>query len=755
MRNGRAKGRWTWVGALMVVALTVTAEGQQHSRIEALEAQLRRIFNEQAYNVPRFGPARWLPDGSGYTTVEPAPQGGVGSDIVRYDAASGERRVLVAGARLVPSGTTTPLSIADYVWSGDGRHLLVFTNTRRVWRDHTRGDYWVLDLTTGRLHELGGGAAEATLMFAKFAPDGTRVAYVRENNLYVERIADGHITQVTDDGSHTTVNGTSDWVYEEELGVRDGFRWSPDSRHLAYWQFDTTGIGSFALINNTDTLYPVVTHIPYPKVGTTNSAVRIGVVSAEGGTTRWMQTPGDPRDTYLARLDWLDAQTVVMQQLNRLQNQNDVLLGDAQTGTVRRVSRDASDTWVDVADHMHWVDEGRAFLWLSERGAWRHVYKVPRNGGEPQRLTSFDADALELVGLDERRGWLYVLASPTDATQRYLYRARLDGTGVPQRVTPAGTPGWHTYDIAPDGRFAFHTHSRFDQPPVTNVVDLSGHRALRTLTDTSALVSRLAPVVRPPVEFFAVDIGEGVSLDGWMLKPSHFDATKRYPVIFYVYGEPWSQTVVDRWGGSRTLFHRALAEAGFLVVSVDNRGTPGPRGTAWRKVVYGSVGDLSSKDQEAAVRALLARHSFLDPARIGIWGWSGGGTNTLNAMFRFPDVYHVGVSVAPVPDQQLYDTIYQERYMGLPESNADGYRTGSAINFAAGLKGRLLLIHGTGDDNVHYQGTERLINRLIEIGKPFDMMAYPNRTHAIVEGAGTSEHLHRLVARYFIMHLSP
>lgn len=755
MRNVRKAGRRWCVGALMVLALTVTAGGQQDARIQALDAQIGRIFNEQAYAVPRFGPARWLPDGTGYTTVEPAAPGGGGSDIVRYDATSGARQVLVAGTRLVSPGATAPLSIADYAWSEDGRHLLVFTNTRKVWRDHTRGDYWVLDLTGDRLRKLGGSAGASTLMFAKFAPDGTRVAYVRESNLYVEGIADGRITQVTSDGSETTINGTSDWVYEEELGVRDGFRWSPDSRHLAYWQFDTTGVGSFALINNTDTLYPVVTHIPYPKVGTTNSAVRIGVVSAEGGATRWMQTPGDPRDTYLARLDWLDAHTVMLQQLNRLQNQNDVLFGDAQTGVVRRVFRDASATWVDVADRVHWIDDGRAFLWVSERGEWRHVYRVPREGGEPQRLTHFDADVLDIAGLDRGEGWLYVIASPANATQRYLYRARLDGSGVPERVTPADAAGWHTYDVAPDGRFAFHSHSRFDQPTVTAVVELASHRRLRALTDTSALVARLAPIVQPPIEFFTVDIGGGVSLDGWMLKPSDFDVAKRYPVIFHVYGEPWSQTVVDRWTGNRMLFHRALAEAGFIVVSVDNRGTPGPKGTAWRKVVYGSVGDLSSKDQAAAVRALTARHPFLDASRVGVWGWSGGGTNTLNALFRFPDVYHVGVSVAPVPDQQLYDTIYQERYMGLPDSNADGYRTGSAINFAAGLKGRLLLVHGTGDDNVHYQGTERLINRLIEIGKPFDMMAYPNRTHSIVEGAGTSEHLHRLIARYFVTHLKP
>jgi dipeptidyl-peptidase 4 len=261
-------------------------------------------------------------------------------------------------------------------------------------------------------------------------------------------------------------------------------------------------------------------------------------------------------------------------------------------------------------------------------------------------------------------------------------------------------------------------------------------------------------VLQPPVEFLTVDIGDGVVLDGWMLKPDAFDPAQRYPVIVFVYGEPAGQTVLDRWGGGRTLFHRALADAGYIVVSFDNRGTPAPKGAAWRKIIYGSVGDLSSREQAAAIRALTARHAYLDGTRVGIWGWSGGGTNTLNAMFRFPEVYKVGVSVAPVPDQRLYDTIYQERYMGLPQENAKGYRLGSAIHFAEGLQGKLLIIHGTGDDNVHYQGTERLVNRLIELGKPFDMMAYPNRSHSISEGPGTSAHIYKLIARYFLEHLN-
>jgi dipeptidyl-peptidase-4 len=309
--------------------------------------------------------------------------------------------------------------------------------------------------------------------------------------------------------------------------------------------------------------------------------------------------------------------------------------------------------------------------------------------------------------------------------------------------------------MAPGGRFSFHTYSRFDRPPVTDVVSLPDHRRLRALTDTAALEARLAPVLTPPVEFFKVTVDGGITLDGWMLKPSQFDPTRRYPVIAFVYGEPASQTVVDRWGGDQMLFHRALAEAGYIVLSVDNRGTPAPRGAAWRKVIYGSVGELSSREQASAIRALEAQYAYLDPARVGIWGWSGGGTSTLNAMFRFADVYGVGVAVAPEPDRTLYDTIYEERYMGLPSDNQDGFQRASAIHHAEGLKGRLLVVHGSGDDNVHFQGTERLINRLVELGKPFDLMVYPNRTHAIAEGPGTTPHVYRRIARYFVEHLPP
>jgi len=736
--------------AVAVVALTAVVPAQQADRARAVEQHIDRIYNAQEYALPRFGPARWLEEGTAYTTVERA---GDGFDIVRYDAATGARSILISSKQLTPASGQKPLTIADYVWSDDGSKLLIFTNTRKVWRQNTRGDYWVLDLKSGSLKQLGAGGPEATLMFAKFSPDATRVGYVRANDVYVERLEDSRVTQLTHDGSETTINGTADWVYEEEFGVRDGFRWSPDGKSIAYWQFDSTGVGIFSLINNTDTLYPVITKIPYPKAGTTNSAARVGVVSAEGGPTTLVKTEGDPRNTYLARIGWVDANTLSIQQLNRLQNRNDFLAADVKTGAVKRVFRDESKQWVDINEDVPWIDGGRTFLWQSEKSGWNQVYRVPREGGEGQVITKFAADVTDIAGFDEQGGWMYFRASPDNAGQRYLYRSKLDGSGAPERVTPADQPGTHRYDVSPNGRLAFHTYSRFETPPITEVIELPSHTPVRPLTDTSAVAAKVKPLLNPPAEFYRVDIGDGVLLDGYIIKPPTFDATKKYPFITHVYGEPAGQTVNDSWGGSQLLFHRALAEAGYVVISIDNRGTPAPRGTAWRKIVYGTIGDLSSKDQAAAVRALVASRPYLDGDRVGVWGWSGGGTNTLNAMFRFPEVYQVGVSVAPVPDQRLYDTIYQERYMGLPQENVEGYRIGSAINFAEGLRGKLLVIHGSGDDNVHAQGTERLINRLIELGKPFDSMIYPNRSHSISEGQGTTPHIYKLIARYFLEHL--
>lgn len=722
---------------------------------EALTADIARIFKTGDFNTRGFGPARWADGGAAYLTIEPSAEKPGSKDLVRYETATGKRQVLVPAAMLVPAGQNDPLDIEDYEFSADNRRILIYTNSRKVWRRNTRGDYWLFDRETKKLRKLGGNdAPPSSLMFAKFSPDAHQVAYVRANNIYVEDLSTGAVKALTADGSETSINGASDWVYEEELDVRDGFRWSPDGRAIAYWHFDSTGVGEFTLINNTAGAYPALTKIPYPTAGTTNSAVKIGVVDIDGGPTRWMDVPGDPRENYIARMDWADnSKELVLQHLNRLQNRNDVLLADARTGAVKEMYRDEDRAWVDVVDEFRWFKGGERLLWLSERDGWRRAYTLARNGKEATTITKAPGDVIRLLAADTDGEWLYYIASPEKATERHLYRSRVDGTGAPERLTPAASRGTHSYLLSPDCRWAFHSYSTFDQPPITELVSLPDHKVVRVFEDNKALRANVAPFLAAKSEFFQVDVGGGIKLDGWMIVPPDFDPARKYPVMVHVYGEPAGVTVTDSWGGKGALFHRALAKDGYIVVSFDNRGTPSPKGRAWRKVVYGEIGVLSSKEQTEAVRALAASRSYIDLERMGVWGWSGGGSNTLNLMFRSPNLFKVGVAVAPVADQRYYDTIYQERYMGLPKDNAEGYRVGSPINFAEGLKGNLLVIHGSGDDNVHIQGTELLVNRLIALGKTFDYFVYPNRTHSISEGAGTSFHLYSKIAGYIEEHL--
>ena len=719
------------------------------------------------YRAKALGPIQWQADGKGYLKLEPSPSNKDVSEIIRYDAASGERTTLVPIETLTPKGAS-PLHIEEFNLSDNGQKLLIFTNSARVWRSNTRGDYWVLDLSSWQLRKLGGDAKPSTLMFAKFSPDATRAGYVRENNIYVENLSDGRITQLTRDGSKHLVNGTFDWVYEEELFCRDGLRWSPDGKSIAYWQLNSDGVKEMKLINDTAELYPVITSFPYPKAGETNSAARVGVVSASGGETRWFDVPGDPRNNYLPRMEWAaSSDEVIIQQLNRNQNTNIVMLGEIKSGKVRPILTEKDDTWVDVAwgeidwdksglarGDAEWIDGGKRFLWASERDGWRHIFSVSRDGKNVRCVTEGKYDVLAVEQVDQAGGWIYFIASPENAAQRYLFRVRLDGAGKAERVTPMDRPGTHGYMISPNARFAIHSFSTLSEPPVDDIVSLPQHTTVRTLIDNKELRDRLAKLKPCPHEFFRVDIGEGVQLDGWMIKPPDFDSTKRYPVLFYVYGEPWGQTVLDRWSSARGLWHQMLAQQGYIVASVDNRGTPAPKGRAWRKIIYRKMGIVNSADQAAATREII-KWPFIDSGRVGIWGWSGGGSSTLNAMFRYPDLYKVGVSVAPVPDIHYYDTIYQERYCGLPQDHPDEYKQSSPITFAGQLKGQLLVVHGSGDDNVHYQGTEAMINALVAANKQFSMMVYPNRSHGIYEGEGTMRHLYGALTRFINERLQP
>ncbi len=576
---------------------------------------------------------------------------------------------------------------------------------------------------------------------------------MRNNDLYVEDLRSHQITRLTNSESPDIINGTFDWVYEEELALRNGYRWSPDGTKIAYWQIDRRDVRTVTLVNNTSGLYPRTIEIKYPKVGQVNSIGRIGVISAAGGKPQWMEIPGDPRDHYVARMDWAgNSHELVLQQLNRLQNTNRVMLADAQIGRTKVILTERDAAWVDVHDEMFWTDDSQHYTWISERDGWRHVYLAARSGAVTKLVTPGDYDVVELLRYDEPSSTAYFIASPDNPTQRYLYRAKLGDQ--PERLTPSDQAGTHSYQLSANGEYAIHSYSSFDQPPTVEVVRVNDHSSIRVLADNKKLREKLDALRREPAEFIRVEIDDSVTLDGWCLKPPKLKPNRKYPLLVYVYGEPAGQTVLDRWGGSSYLWHLMMAQQGVVVMSFDNRGTPAPRGRAWRKHVYRQVGILAPQDQAAAVRSVLAERSYLDPTRVGIWGWSGGGSMTLNAMFKFPDLYQTGLSIAPVPNMRYYDTIYQERYMGLPGDNATGYVEGSPINYAHQLQGNLLLIHGTGDDNCHYQTTELLINELIRHNKPFSMMAYPNRSHAIREGKNTTRHLRGLMTSYLLDNLS-
>jgi len=715
---------------------------------------LDRLYGKPEFSAKSYG-VKWLEAGQGYVRLEKSKATKEARDIVRVDPATGKREILVAAKALIPEGKKKPLAVSGYTFTKDLAKVLIYTNTRRVWRVHSRGDYWVLDRASGKLHQLGGKEApEATLMFAKFSPaDSNRVAYVRDKNVYVEDLATGRIEVLTKRSRDTVINGTFDWVYEEELGLRDGFRWSPDGKRIAYWQMDEEGVKEMHMINNVPGNYPQVVTFRYPKVGETNARARVGVVSADGGETTWVRVEGDPRNHYIARMDWADnSKELLLQRLNRLQNRNAVMIADAATGEARTVYTDRDEAWIEVRfGFTDWVED--QFTYVSERAGWRQLYLVSR-AGEAKKVTRGNFDIIRMLKLDAANGIAYFTASPKNATERYLYRINLDGTGL-KRLSPAKQRGSHSYSISSDAKWAVHTFSSIHSPPVTQLIKLSTHEPVRTLEDNVALRKKVAALAQPKREFFQIDIGDGVKVDAYAVLPPNLDCSKKYPLFLYVYGEPAGQTTVNRWSGPGGMWHWMLAQQGYVVMSIDNRGTTAPRGNAWRKSIYRQVGILASKDQAAAVRQVLKDRPYLDADRVGVWGWSGGGSMTLNALFRYPELYHAGISIASVPNQLLYDTIYQERYMGLPDDNKEGYKNGSPITFAKNLKGKLQLIHGTADDNVHYQGMAKLVDTLVAHNKPFEMLAYPNRSHSIREGKGTTLHLRTAMTEFLRRNLPP
>lgn len=715
---------------LALAALAAPAQAQQRITVE-------RIFASNDFRLQGLAPRQWLRDGGRYTIVERNARTGA-TDLWIEDARSGERTLLIDGTTLVPPGARDPIAIEAYRFSADETKVLIFTNTQRVWRQNTKGTYYVYDIAAKRLTPVS--TRPGWQMFAKFSPDGTKVGFVRDHDIFVTDLTTGTETQLTADGSETIINGTFDWVYEEELGLRDGWRWSPDGTKIAFWRLDQSPVRTFYMIDDLG-LYSEPIPLRYPKAGEANSIARIGVVSIADGDVVWMDT-GSDTNVYLARMDWAASpDELVIQRLNRHQNRIEVMLADARTGRARVIMTDTDERWVDVDDDLTWVAGGERFVWSSERDGYNHLYLFDREGRQVRKLTSGEWDVTAFYGVDEANGWVYFAAAEASPLERHLYRVPLNG-GAIERLTRE--PGSHSINLSPDFSLFIDTYSSAAVPPLARLHEADG-RLVRPLVDNARVARELERAGARPPEFFTFTTEGGVELNGWMIKPPNFDPSQRYPVLMYVYGGPGSQTVLDAWGGTRYLWHQALAQRGYIVVSIDNRGT-GARGSEFKKVTYLRLGQIETDDQIAGAR-YLASLPYVDASRIGIWGWSYGGYMTALTMARGGELFRAGISVAPVTDWRLYDTIYTERFMRTPQENPEGYRKGSPITHVEGIKGRLFLIHGTADDNVHFQNAVHLVQALQDAGKQFDFMLYPNRNHSI-SGGNTSLHLYTMMTEW-------
>ncbi|WP_286766054.1 MULTISPECIES: S9 family peptidase [Rhodopirellula] len=585
------------------------------------------------------------------------------------------------------------------------------------------------------------------------SPDGKQVLQKRRRNWIVREIGSGKTRSLFDD------EPSGDVSYRE-------LAWSPDGSRVLFVETDSSEVRLRNVLVPDDPSYPSVQQTRFARVGTKIPELRVGVVDVEGddaGSVTWLPIEFPEQGGYFGEVSWAgSSDEVLVERLSRFRDKREFLLAMVG-GTVSTIFEETNDAWA-VGSHginsgVKWIDGGKSFVFLSEKDGWRQAFAIDRDGENERLLTPGDYDIIDRAEpgdvVDEASGWYYFYASPDNGTQRSLYRVPLDGSGTLEKITPGDQPGWHEYQFSPDRKWAFHTYSTVNTPPVVDLVSIPEHHSIRILEDNQELQKLAQKTITRPTEFVQLKLSEDVTIDASVTKPSDFDESKRYPVFVYVYGEPYLQTVLDRWGAAQIDFLRTIADLGYITVSIDNRGTPCPKGAAWRRSIFGSLGPLSTEEQAAAIQKLGRTRSYVDLSRVGIWGWSGGGSNTLNALFRKPDVYHLGIAVVPKPQPHLYNAWFQEIYMRTPEVNADGYARSAPLGFADGLKGKLLIVTGSGETNTHIQIIEGLVDRLIELGKAFDYMVYPNRDHGLREGKGSEVHVRMLITRYLLENLPP
>ena len=697
-----------------------------------------------------FGTSRYVPssllgvtwiDGGEKFSYEQYDSATHAIDIWIYTILTGKRDPAVDGSRLKLPGQSEPFSFSAYQWSPDERSILFSAwppERQYLSRRTPGGNYFLYDCSTKILRQLtDSGEPQYNV---KFSPDGSRIGFVRSRNIYVLDLKTGKEKRLTHDGTEHIINGAFDWVYEEEFGLADGWQWSPDGTHIAYWQLDESRVPAFTM---SDFMTPDCDPITYryPKPGDRNSIVRIGVTSLEDATTRWIDI-GTTDDIYIPRMQWLpDGKTLAMIRLNRLQDTLEVVTADLSTGKTKTIFTETTTSWIEEGYDLHFLHGKKGFFWISDRDGYSHIYLVERKGSIVGQVTKGNWEVSSIAGVDEKSQTIYFLAAMRTPLEKQFYSIRFDGTHL-QQLTGDGFS--HAPNLSPNNKYFLDTYSSTDTLPRFVLMTAEGKK-IRDVEGSGGGLLKGYAAGRDT--FFIVTTLDGTILNGWMLRPPGFTSSGKYPLLFDVYGGPGSQSVINRWGGSMHLWHLMMAEKGYIVVSIDGHGT-GLRGKAFRSVVYRHLGTIDVSDQIEAAH-FLAKLPYIDSTRIGIWGWSYGGYMAISALLKGSKIFKAAVAVAPVTDWRLYDDIYTERYMGLPAENPEGYRESSTLTYAHLLQGSLLLIHGTTDDNVHLQNTMQLIEALQKAGKHFDTMFYVDKNHSIY-GGNTRVHLFETITSYLM-----
>ncbi len=685
----------------------------------------------------------WNENETGYYTIKD-------NSIVLVSTRGKEDKIILSSSKI------NNIKIESFSFSPTKNKVLLFTKSVKVWRYNTKGDYWVYDFNKNEMQKLGREMSSSSLMFAKFSPNENFVAYVSKEksesgirnsstsvNIYLEDLESRSVKKLTSsNGTKKLINGTFDWVYEEEFGCRDGFIFNNDGSKIAFWQIDANQVRDFYMINNTDSIYSYTIPVEYPKVGEDLSPARIGVINLKNEKTTWMKVPGEENKFYLPRMTWMpNRDDLMIQQLNRKQNHSKIYIANTDNGDTELLMEEQDEAWVDLRSSWPYqvqagwkfINNGKEFLYTTEKDGWSHIYRFDINKKSEYLVTKGEYDVVKPLAYDEKNEDVYFIASPENPTERYLYKTSARGNGELTKISPAVLKGSHNYQISTKAKYAFHSFSNYFTRPMQAIVSLPEHKFINK---DQNMITKYNPQIKEehPLEFFEITTIDNVTMEGWIVKPKNLDPEKKYPVLFYFYSEPAGQTGVNRYGAGRNcLYDGDLGEDGYVYVTFDGRGTPSPKGRAWRKAIYRNIGRINVRDMAMGAKAVFNKYDFIDTSRVAVHGWSGGGTATLNCLFQYPEIFHTGIAVAAVANQLTYDNIYQERYMGDPKESYQDYVDGSPIKYAKNLEGNLLYIHGTGDDNVHYQNAEMLANELIKHKKVFYMLSYPNRSHGIRE----------------------